>query len=116
MQRLISFCCGALLLVTLTIPGSGQTTDGLAALLARSQFDLSVDGRHFLLKEVNRASFLLVGGLHGDNETQALLQSLMAGLGEGPKLVIAEMSPWAANRLFNAVPEGSGVRAARRRH
>ena len=110
MHRLISLCCGVLLLIATRVPASGQGADGLTALLARSQFDLAADGREFLLKEVNRASFLLVGGLHGDNETQALLQSLMAGLGEGPKLVIAEMSPWAANRLFAAVPASSGVR------
>ena len=51
-----------------------------------------------------------MGGLHGDNETQALLQAAMAGLGEGPTLVITEMSPWAANRLFATMPDSAGVR------
>ena len=110
MHRLISVCCSVLLLLATTVPASGQAADGLGALLARSQRDLAADGQEFLLKEVNRASVLLVGGLHGDNETGALLQSLMPGLGDGPKLVIAEMSPWAANKLSAAVPASSGVR------
>jgi hypothetical protein len=53
---------------------------------------------------------LLIGGLHGDNETQSLLQALLPGLGDGPTLLVSEMSPWAASRLAAAMPDGSGVR------
>jgi hypothetical protein len=110
MHRLNSLCCALLVLFATSVLAGGQAADGLTALFARNQFDLATDGRDFLLKAVNRASFLLVGGLHGDNETQALLQALTPGLGEGPRLVITEMSPWAANRLFATVPASSGVR------
>jgi hypothetical protein len=68
MRRLISLYWGVLLLVATRVPSSGQAADALAALLARNQFDLAGDGREFLLKEVNRASFLLVGNVHGDND------------------------------------------------
>ncbi|HUF81136.1 MAG TPA: hypothetical protein VMN03_08370 [Burkholderiales bacterium] len=110
MHRLTPLCCSALLLVAATVPANGQASDTLAALLARNQYDLAVDGRQFLLKEMSKASFVLVGGLHGDNETQALLQMAMAGLADGPTLIITEMSPWAANRLFATAPDDAGVR------
>jgi hypothetical protein len=50
----------------------------------------------------------LIGGLHGDNETQALVEILVPALG-APTLVLTEMSPWAANRLFGKMAD-TGVR------
>ena len=94
----------------MTVPTRGQAATGLTALLSRNQFNLATDGLAFLQREAKRSSFFLVGGLHGDNETQTLVQSVMAGLGNGPRLVIMEMSPWAASRSFAGMPDSSGVR------
>jgi len=99
-----------LLLVVATVAVNGQATDDITNLVNQNQRDLAADGRDFLLEEVSQASFLLVGGLHGDNETQAFVQLLTPGLGDGPKLALTEMSPWSANRLFGAIPETSGIR------
>jgi hypothetical protein len=79
----------------------GQATDPVSELLNKNQTDLATEGRAFLVKEASRASFFLVGGLHGDNETQALVQDLGRALGPfGYHNTAAEMSPWAANRLL----------------
>jgi hypothetical protein len=65
---------------------SGQSTDRIASLLTEHQLDLAESGRRFLVTEASRASFVLIGGLHGDNETQALLEPLTEGLGSGQKV------------------------------
>lgn len=104
---LVSF---VLSLLAATPAVKGQAIDNVATVVNQNQRDLGADGRDFLLKEVRQASFLLVGGLHGDNETQALVQLLVPGLGDGPKLTLTEMSPWSASRVFGAIPESSGVR------
>jgi hypothetical protein len=110
MHRLSQFSTGALLLIAVALPVNGQGSKDVASLLSISQLDLAADGREFLRRQVSRVSFLLVGGLHGDNETQAFFQSMMPSLGEGPTLVVTEMSPWAASRLSAAIPDSSGVR------
>jgi hypothetical protein len=110
MHRSRQFCAGVLLLIAVSLPVNGQGAKDLDRLLDSSQFDLAAGGREFLSGQVSRASFLLVGGLHGDNETQALFQSMMPSLGEGPTLVVTEMSPWAAGRLSAAIPDSAGVR------
>jgi erythromycin esterase-like protein len=74
----------------------GQT-DPIVDLLRTSQLDLTTDGKRFLIEEGKRASFFALGGLHGDNETPALMQELWASLGY--RYIVVEMSPWAANRL-----------------
>jgi hypothetical protein len=79
---------------------SGRTfgqTDPILDLLRNSQLDLATEGKRFLIEEGRRASFFALGGLHGDNETPALVQELWASLGY--RFIVAEMSPWAANRL-----------------
>lgn len=98
------------LLLAATVAVNGQTTRDIAGVVNQNQRDLGGDGRDFLLARTGQASFLLVGGLHGDNETQAFVQLLMPGLGDGPKLALTELSPWSANRLFSAIPESSGIR------
>ena len=68
-----------------------------------------MEGRTFLVQEANRASFFLVGGLHGDNETQALVQDLGRALEpSGYRYTAAEMSPWAANRLLASLGSQDG--------
>lgn len=103
-------CGGVLLLIAATIPASGQVSSHIGELLRKNQFDLAAEGRDFLRAQVSRVSFLLVGGLHGDNETQAVFQSLVPSLGEGLTLVVTEMSPRAAARMSAAIPESSGIR------
>jgi hypothetical protein len=82
MRPLSQFCAGALLLIAVALPVNGQGSNDVVTLLGSSQFDLAAEGREFLRREVSRASFLLVGGLHGDNETQAFFQSMMPSLEE----------------------------------
>src|SRR5688572_7203974 len=88
--------------VTLAAIGIGQQApgDGVAELLRANQFDLSTAGKAFLAKESSRASFFLIGGLHGDKETPALVDALWPTLKEfGYRYITVEMSPWAASRL-----------------
>ena len=78
----------------------GQVAESLDLTLQQSQYDLSTDGRAFLLKEAARASFFMLGELHGDNEIPALIRSLWPSMWEeGYRHVAAEVSPWAANLL-----------------
>jgi hypothetical protein len=89
-------------LVTFATIGIGQRApgDGLPELLRANQFDLSTTGKAFLAKEASRASFFLIGGLHGDKETPALVDALWPTLKDsGYRYIAMEMSPWAANRL-----------------
>src|SRR4051812_45933235 len=91
-------------LVTLSlIAASGrfdaQTTDPISELLTKEELNLTTEGTAFLVSEASRASFLLVGGLHGDQETGALVQPLVSRAAPfGYRNIVAEMSPWAADR------------------
>jgi hypothetical protein len=88
--------------VTFATIGIGQQApgDGLPELLRANQFDLSTTGKAFLAKEASRASFFLIGGLHGDKETPALVDALWPTLKDfGYRYITMEMSPWAASRL-----------------
>jgi len=90
------------LVVTFATIGIGQQApgDGLPELLRANQFDLSTTGKAFLANEANRASFFLIGGLHGDKETPALVDALWPTLKDfGYRYITMEMSPWAASRL-----------------
>lgn len=81
-------------------PVRGQVAESLDLPLRQSQYDLSKDGRAFLLKEATRASFFMLGELHGENEIPDLIRSLWPSLWEaGYRRVAAEVSPWAANQL-----------------
>jgi hypothetical protein len=88
--------------VTFATIGIGQQApgDGLPELLRANQFNLSTTGKAFLAKEASRASFFLIGGLHGDKETPALVDALWPTLKDfGYRYITMEMSPWAASRL-----------------
>jgi len=88
--------------------------DAISDLLQQHQRDLSTDGKAFLLKEASNASFFAVGGLHGDNETPALVESLWPGLREaGYRYIVGEMSPWAAARMNIAHVRGGDIEEAR---
>jgi hypothetical protein len=75
----------------------GQTDQPIAELLRIHQYDLAAEGKALLEKEARAASFFLIGGLHGDKETPALVDSSWPTVGY--QYLAAEMSPWAASRL-----------------
>jgi hypothetical protein len=79
---------------------SGQVVESVSPPLQQTQYDLSADGRAFLLKEATQASFFMLGELHGENEIPALIRDIWPSLWEaGYRHVAAEVSPWAANWL-----------------
>ena len=85
----------------------GQTGQSTADLLKTHQYDLATDGKALLEKEARAASFFLIGGLHGDKETPALVDSLWATAGY--RYLAAEMSPWAASRRKVSHVRGSDI-------
>ncbi len=99
------------LLVTLCIAANGQAPDPLADLLRDQQRDLATEGVRFLVSEGSHAWFVVIGGLHGDRETPALVETLVRGLQpSGYRHLAAEISPWAASRRPSASGEaGQGV-------
>jgi len=89
-------CLAVLLLGSVRAPAQ----DAVADMLQKHQWDLSTNGRTFLLKEASNATFFLLGGLHRDSETPALVEALWPTLRDsGYRYVVHEMSPWAAGRL-----------------
>ena len=81
---------------------SGQDLNGdlIRSELSQHQYDLSKNGHDFLLNEARKASFFLLGELHGENEIPALLRDLWPEMRQGGYRYIAgEVSPWAANQL-----------------
>jgi hypothetical protein len=85
-------------------PVLGQAPDPVLDALLTSQFDLSTAGKRFLLQQAADASFFLIGGLHGDNETQALIVDLWPDMQKaGYRYISVEMSPWAAARFGAAL-------------
>src|SRR3989442_9012640 len=81
-------------------PLLAQVADTVSAPLLQNQYDLSADGRAFLLKEAAQASFFMLGELHGENEIPALIREIWPPMWQaGYRHVAAEISPCAANRL-----------------
>lgn len=98
-RSLQAYCCAGFM-VAWSVLLSSQTADLALDFLSKNQRDLAADGRTFLLQEASHTSFFLIGGLHGDNETQALVQNLGQALRPmGYRYTAVEMSPWATNRL-----------------
>jgi hypothetical protein len=78
----------------------GQVVDIVGLPLQSAQYDLSTDGRAFLLAEAKDASFFLLGELHGENEIPALIREIWPSMWElGYRRVAAELSPWTADQL-----------------
>jgi len=79
---------------------SGQVVETVSVPVQQHQYDLSTDGRAFLLKEAANASFFMLGELHGENEIPSLIRALWPSMWQGGyRHIAAEISPWAANRL-----------------
>jgi hypothetical protein len=98
---------GLLLLAAVAFTAADQTEPSAAELLKTHQYDLAGEGKALLEKEAKSASFFLIGGLHGDRETPALVDSLWPTIGYG--YLAAEMSPWAASRHKAPHVRGSDV-------
>ena len=89
---LVSAVCGT--------SSRGQVVETVPVSLQQSQYDLSTDGRAFLLKEAASASFFMLGELHRENEIPALIRAMWPSMWEaGYRHIAAEVSPWAADRL-----------------
>lgn len=77
-----------------------ENNDLIETEIRQHQYDASKDGRTFLLSEAQKASFFLLGELHGENEMPALLRDLWPSMWQGGyRYIAAELSPWAANQL-----------------
>jgi hypothetical protein len=85
----------------------GQPGQPVSELLKIHQYDFAAEGKALLDKEARAASFFQVGGLHGDKETQALVDLLWA-IG-GYQYLAVEMSPWAASRAKVSHLRGSDI-------
>jgi hypothetical protein len=100
MSRIIRACCVSLVFLLYSGFVLGQDQDRVLDFLRTHQLNFATEGRALLVEEARRASFFLVGGLHGDNETPALVQDLAGALRPfGYRYIAGEMSPWAASRL-----------------
>jgi hypothetical protein len=108
MREFLNVLAVALTSLTAT---SAQTDQPTAELLKIHQYDLAVEGKALLEKEARAASFFLIGGLHGDKETPALVDSLWPAVGY--HYLAAEMSPWAASRLKVPHLRGSDIEEPR---
>ena len=97
----------AALMVTAQGLPLGQADQSISDLLKVQQYDLATEGKAFLEKEARAASFFLIGGLHGDKETPALVDSLWSSAGY--RYLAMEMSPWAASRLKVSHIRGSDI-------
>jgi len=85
----------------------GKNADSISTQLEKQQYDLSTDGKQFLLSEGRQASFFLLGELHGENEIPALLRELWPQMWrDGYRNIAAEVSPWAAAQLEFAPADG----------
>ena len=79
---------------------SDQVVETVSVPVQQHQYDLSTDGRAFLLKEAVNASLFMLGELHGENEIPSLIRDIWPSMWHGGyRHIAAEISPWAANRL-----------------
>jgi hypothetical protein len=77
-----------------------RDSDPETAQLNLHQFDLSSEGKNFLLTEARHASFFMIGELHGDREIPDLVEQIWPSMWQfGYRHIAAELSPWAANQL-----------------
>src|SRR6266480_3489920 len=77
-------------------------------IIKANQCDLSNKGKQFIMNEAQRASFLLLGELHGEQEIPDLIFTLWTRLREiGYNHIAAEVSPWAAQKLEFGIGDDS---------
>jgi len=107
MLRFATCSCLVLTCLSLSQEQEGKNIDSISAELEKQQYNLSAEGKGFLLSEARRASFFLLGELHGENEIPALLRELWPQMWrDGYRNIAAEVSPWAAHQLEFAPVNG----------
>src|SRR5215470_9869457 len=107
MRRLVVYICAALTSLTVASAQERKNRDSIPVQLEKQQYNLSTDGKAFLLNEARQASFFLLGELHGENEIPALLRDLWPQMWrDGYQNIAAELSPWAAHQLEFAPADG----------
>lgn len=114
MLRFLTCICVALTCFSVTQAQEGKDRESTATQLDKHQYDLSTDGKGFLLNEARQASFFLLGELHGENEIPVLLHQLWPQMWrDGYRNIAAEVSPWAAHQLefapVNSEPKIKGL-------
>ena len=94
-------------LLQLCLLGLTNGQDTAEGLLKKYQYDIVKEGKTFLLNESRNASFFLLGELHGEQEIPQLLYSLWPKMSEqGYGHIVAELSPWSADKLeFGVTPD-----------
>ena len=113
MRGLVIYVCATLAGLSVVHAQEGKNGQFASTQLELPQYDLSADGKIFLLNEARQASFFLLGELHGENEIPALLRELWPQMWrDGYRNIAAEVSPWAAHQLeFAPADGGSRVQA-----
>ena len=95
----ITLAVCAMLIAYVTVVGQGIGREPLPL----KQYNLQDDGRPFLLQEAQRASFFMLGELHGEQEVPQLLSALWPEMyRSGYQHIAAEISPWTADKLQSA--------------
>ena len=96
-----------LFILQLSLLNPANAQDITEEILNKYQYDLAKEGQTFLLNESNNSSFFLLGELHGEQEIPQLLYSLWPIMNaQGYNQIIAEVSPWSANKLeFGVAPD-----------
>jgi hypothetical protein len=88
-----------------------QVVETVSEPLRRHQYDLSAEGRAFLVNEAASATFFMLGELHGENEIPALLREIWPPMWQtGYRHIAAEISPWAASRLVSRSESAEPIR------
>src|SRR5260370_6960295 len=106
MRRLVIYICAALTCLTVIRAQEGKNTDSIATQLEKQQYDLSTDGKTFLLNEARQASFFLLGELNGENEIPALFRELWPQMWRvGYPTTPFEVTPWPPTNLTSAPPD-----------
>lgn len=107
MRRLLVCACIALASLAVVSAQEGKHPDPIATQLQKQQYDLSTNGKAFLLNEARQTSFFLLGELHGENEIPALVRDVWPQMWrDGYRNIAAELSPWAAHQLEFALAHG----------
>lgn len=107
MLRFVTYLCVALTYLSAAQAQVAKNADSVSTQLDKQQYDLSRDGKKFLLTEGRRASFFLLGELHGENEIPTLLREIWPQMWrDGYRNIAAEVSPWAAHQLEFAPVSG----------
>ena len=102
----IVFGVSALALFALASRGqAAKPDDTIRAAVMSHAYDLTRNGRDFLLFEAKSADYFLLGELHGDNEIPQFIHEIWPEMWKRDYLhIAAEISPWTAHQLETGPP------------